>query len=374
MKHRLPSIFSLLFILLCTFSVTHLCNTAVAQTINTYQRIPNAYISGRVTEVRHSQTLGRLPERLQAAVREPVWHLGRNSAGNYVDFQTESDTIYVRYKVSGAHSMPHMPAIGVSGVDLYYRHEPEGDWSWAFGSYSFKDTIQYRFTNVGKANTGIYRLYLPLYNTLEWIEIAGNGTHKMNFISQGEAKPIVVYGTSITQGACATRPGLAWTNIVGRALPNPIVNLGFSGNGRLEEPILELMKQEEAAVFILDCIPNLSLTAELSSTQLAERITLAVKSIRQKHPHVPIVLAAHSSAHTPGFMNVHTQREYAESSSVAEATYHKLTQEEGLKNLHWVSERDFDLDIESTVDYAHPNDIGMMKIAHAYLALLNKLL
>lgn len=374
MKHRLPSIFSLLFILLCTFSVTHLCNTAAAQTINTYQRIPNAYISGRVTEVRHSQTLGRLPERLQAAVREPVWHLGRNSAGSYVDFQTESDTIYVRYKVSGAHSMPHMPAIGVSGVDLYYQHEPEGDWSWAFGSYSFKDTIQYRFTNLGKANTGIYRLYLPLYNTLEWIEIAGNGTHKMNFISQGEAKPIVVYGTSITQGACATRPGLAWTNIVGRALPNPIVNLGFSGNGRLEEPILELMKQEEAAVFILDCIPNLSIRAELSSTQLAERITLAVKSIRQKHPHVPIVLAAHSSAHTPGFMNVHTQREYAESSSVAEATYHKLTKEEGLKNLHWVSERDFDLDIESTVDYAHPNDIGMMKIAHAYLALLNKLL
>src|SRR5690606_42059066 len=83
----------------------------------------------------------------------------------------------------------------------------------------------------------------------------------MNFISQGEAKPIVVYGTSITQGACATRPGLAWTNIVGRALPNPIVNLGFSGNGRLEEPILELMKQEEAAVFILDCIPNLSIRA-----------------------------------------------------------------------------------------------------------------
>lgn len=373
MKRRLQITSTVLLVLVGFSSLMGLFGTASAQSVDSYQRIPSASIAGRVAEVRHSETLGRLPKRLQELVREPVWYLGRNSAGSYIDFRTASDTIYVRYKVSGAHSMPHMPAIGVSGVDLYYQDRSEGAWKWAFGNYSFKDTIQYQFTNLGRENGGVYRLYLPLYNTLEWIEIAGSGVNDFNFVEQNTAKPIVVYGTSITQGACATRPGLAWTNILGRSFENPVINLGFSGNGRLEKPILDLMIQEDAAVFILDCIPNLALIAERSSEDLAALITQAVQDIRHKHPNVPIVLAAHSSAHTPGFLNMHTMQEYAASSAVAEATYRTLKQN-GLNDLYWVSEQDFGLDIESTVDYAHPNDIGMMKIAEAYRNLLMQLL
>lgn len=370
MKQQSPFTSTILPILLGFLGLMNMFTVALAQDANTYQRIPSTYISGRVAEVRHSESLGRLPVRLQDTVRAPVWYLGTNSAGSYIDFQTASDTIYVRYKVFGEHSMPHMPSIGVSGVDLYYKDKEEGAWKWAFGNYSFKDTIQYQFSNLGKGNGGVYRLYLPLYNTLDWIEIAGNGKQDFTFIEQAPTKPIVVYGTSITQGACATRPGLAWTNILGRSLENPVINLGFSGNGRLEKPILDLMMQEDAAAFILDCIPNLSLTAQRSGEDLAALITQAVQDIRHKHSQVPIVLAAHSSAHTPGFLNVHTMQEYAASSAVAEATYHKL-RENGVQNLYWVSEKDFGLDIESTVDYAHPNDIGMMKIAEAYRSLLS---
>ena len=356
---------------LCIFSFVLYWNNSHAQA--QYTRISSDLIMGRVEEVRELNTLGRLPERLKGSVREPVWSLGTSTAGSYVDFQTNSDTVYVRYKVGSGLNMPHMPSTGVSGVDLYYQDKSSKSWSWAFGNYSFKDTINYVFANLGKSNDGAYRLYLPLYNSLQWIEIAGNKGNSIKFVNNSKEKPIIVYGTSIAQGACATRPGLAWTNILGRSFTNPVINLGFSGNGRLEQPILDLITQEDAAAFILDCIPNLALTAERSAADLESLIFNAVKTIRKKHPQTPIVLAAHSSANTPGFLNIYTMQEYGNSSKVAKATYAKLTRE-GIKHLYWVSEQEFGLDINSTVDYAHPNDIGMMKIAEAYRRLLIKVL
>lgn len=356
---------------LCIFSFMLYWNISHAQV--QYTPIASNQIMGRVEEVRKLNTLGRLPERLKGIVREPVWSLGTNAAGSYIDFRTDSDTIYVRYKVGGGLNMPHMPSIGVSGVDLYYQDKSAKNWNWAFGNYSFKDTINYVFANIGKSNDGIYRLYLPLYNSLQWIEVAGNKSESIKFTNNTKEKPIIVYGTSIAQGACATRPGLAWTNILGRSFINPVINLGFSGNGRLEQPILDLMIQENAAAFILDCIPNLALSAERSAADLEALIFNAVKTIRKKHSQTPIVLAAHSSANTPGFLNINTMREYGNSSKVANETYNKLIKE-GVKNLYWINEQDFGLDINSTVDYAHPNDIGMMKIAEAYKRLLNKIL
>ncbi|WP_164111552.1 MULTISPECIES: SGNH/GDSL hydrolase family protein [Sphingobacterium] len=351
------------------FSFVLFWNNAQAQ----YTRIASDVVMGRVEEVRKSSTLGRLPERLKGNVRKPVWSLGTNTAGSYVDFRTSSDTIYVRYKVESGLNMPHMPSTGVSGVDLYYQDKSSKSWGWAFGNYSFKDTITYVFANLGKSNDGTYRLYLPLYNSLQWIEIAGNKSNSIKFANSPNKKPIIVYGTSIAQGACATRPGLAWTNILGRSITNPVINLGFSGNGRLEQPILDLITQENAAAFILDCIPNLALTAERTASDLEALLSNAVRTIRKKHPEIPIILAAHSSANTPGFLNIHTMQEYRNSSKVAKTTYGTLTKE-GIKHLYWVSEHELGLDINSTVDYAHPNDLGMMKIAEAYQRLLLKIL
>lgn len=359
--------------LLYIFSFVLYCNQTCAQAPVQFTRISSNQIMGRVNEVKALSTLGRLPDRLKEIVRPPVWDLGASPAGNYIDFRTDSDTIYVRYKVGSVLNMPHMPTTGVSGVDLYYHDESAKNWNWAFGKYSFKDTINYVFANLGKLNNGTYRLYLPLYNNLQWIEIGGNKSNSFVYANEDSTKPIVVYGTSIAQGACATRPGLAWTNILGRTINNTIINLGFSGNGRLEQPILDLIVQENAAAFILDCIPNLGLTAERSAADLESLIINAVKTIRQKHPITPIILASHSSANTPGFLNIHTMLEYGASSNVAKATYSRLTKE-GVKKLYWVNEKEFGLDINTTVDYAHPNDLGMMRIADAYGRLLKKIL
>ena len=343
-----------------------------AQNKKFYNPISTQSVKGRLAVLNDEQHLGRLPASLKGIVRDPVWHLGENSAGIYVDFKTSASNIQVRYKLKGALNMPHMPTTGVSGVDLYMFNEKSKSWEWAYGRYTFKDTANYNFDQLGSNIDRTFRLYLPLYNTVEWLEIGVDEKESFQFI-KNKQKPIVVYGTSIAQGACVSRPGIAWTNVVGRAFNNEVINLAFSGNGRLEQPILDQMNKEDASVFILDCIPNLSLTKERTKHQLDSLIVNAVTFLRQSHPNTPIVLTAHSSANTPGFMNEGSMIEYGNSSLVAETTFKRL-KAKGDKNIYWLSSKDIGFDINSTVDYGHPNDYGMMKLADAYKKLLAKIL
>lgn len=361
----------LLSSLFCLMSV----NATQAQERRFYDPLKEQAIQGRLSVLKQEDGYHRLPSAVKSEVRPPVWSLGTNAAGLFVDFMTEADTIQVRYKVKGALNMPHMPTIGVSGVDLYAFHKDRSSWEWAFGQYKFgdkNDTIVYNYNNIGSSKNKVYRLYLPLYNTVEFLEIGVNPKYSLTF-KEDKTKPIVVYGTSIAQGACATRPGLAWTNIVGRNLKRKVINLAFSGNGRLEQPILNLMNGEDAAVYVLDCIPNLALTPSRSAKQLDSLIRNAVTFLRRQHPSTPIVLLQHSSAFTDGFLNKHTMAEYGASSEVAINTYNDLISR-GTKNLYLIKAKDIGFDIESTVDYAHPNDIGMMKLAEAYTKLLQKIL
>lgn len=212
---------------------------------------------GWAPELEHSYA--RLPDRAEQMVRKEVWNLSRNSAGLAIHFYSNAPQIKIRYTVSGSLSMPHMPATGVSGLDLYAVNG-EGKWNFCFGNYSFGDTIQYNYTPIGKDNyhdRGFeYRLYLPLYNSVTWMEIGIPEETRFEFIPQSSEKPIVLYGTSIAQGACASRPAMAWSTIVQRSLGYPLINLGFSGNGQLEKEVLQLISETDARLYILDCLPT----------------------------------------------------------------------------------------------------------------------
>src|SRR5690606_8986301 len=175
----------------------------------------------------------RFPARAQEKVRDIVWKLSRNSTGLKVRFRSDAPEIKVKYVVSERLEMPHMPATGVSGVDLYAKDQ-DGKWIWSAGKYSFGDTITYHFNNLKPSKVGReYTLYLPLYNSVKWMDISVPRQSAFVPHRPGKEKPIIVYGTSIAQGACATRPGLAWTNILDRRLDVPLINLAFSGNGKL---------------------------------------------------------------------------------------------------------------------------------------------
>src|SRR5205085_2015483 len=133
-----------------------------------------------------------------------------------------------------------------------------------------------------------FLLYLPLYNGVSSVEI---GIAKGSTLAKGPArpperqKPIVFYGTSITQGGCASRPGMVHTAILGRRLDRPVINLGFSGSGRMEPAMATLLAELDPAVYVLDCLPN------MSAAEVAERMEPFVRTLRKAHPRTPIVMA-----------------------------------------------------------------------------------
>ncbi len=337
-----------------------------------FSPLEDKHVEGRLDNQKLT-AFNRLPDELEKQVRKPVWELGQNAAGVYIDFQTSASEITVQYQVAGGLNMPHMPTTGVSGLDLYAYDKTNKDWKWAYGNYDFSDTISYTWKNIGKNDNFNYRLYLPLYNTVKWLKIGVPSHAKLTYTHTATLKPIVVYGTSIGQGACTSRPGLAWTSQVGRIFDNEVLNLCFSGNGRLEQPILNVMNHVDAACYVLDCIPNLAITKSLTEKQLDSLLVNAVTWLRKDHPTTPIILTQHSSGNMPTVFNEDKNKEYQQSSRVLKATFEKL-QSQGVRQLFMLSSGELGLDLNSTVDYAHPNDQGMERIANAYIKLLKNVL
>lgn len=232
-----------------------------AQQLKWFDPVTSSYpvIDGRGWHKDLASPYDRFPAVAEKNLRPVVWNLSRNSAGQYIGFTTNSRTVVVKFAVKGAQAMAHMPSTGVAGVDLY-AFDKNGKWKWAKGSWKFGDTITYRFDNMELSKPiETFRLYLPLYTSVQWMQIGVPEGSVFEAEPISNAKPIVAYGTSIMHGACASRPGLAWTNILGRKLNTPLINLGFSGNGQLEPAVIDLINGIDASLYILDCMPNLTL-------------------------------------------------------------------------------------------------------------------
>nr|WP_294870845.1 SGNH/GDSL hydrolase family protein [uncultured Pedobacter sp.] len=312
----------------------------------------------------------RLPAKAESIVRADVWKLSKNNAGVSLRFRTNSNEIIVKYAVKGNLQLSHMPATGVSGVDLYAK-DRDGRWLWSAGAFSFGDTITYRFNNLEQANNPDreYTLYLPLYNSVRWMEIYVPNQKSFTPMPLHQEKPIVVYGTSIAQGACATRPGLAWTSILQRKLDQPVINLGFSGNGRLEKEVVDLLTEIDAKLYVLDCLPNL---ISLSKEDLAARIEASVLQLQAKRPGVPILLTEHDG-YTDELISPKRKNDYDNPNITLNDAFKQL-KAKGIKNIYLLSKNKIGQDIESTVDGVHPNDIGMMNYANAYENTIKKIL
>ena len=201
----------------------------------------------------------RLPAKAEGKVRDAVWGLSRDSAGMCVRFVTDATTIHARWTLTKAKlEMPHMAATGVSGLDLYAKDD-QGRWRWvAVGKPTAQTTTQKLAEGItpGKRE---YLIYLPLYNGVSSVEVGvpvANSIEAAAPHASDRAKPIVFYGTSITHGACASRPGMVHTAILGRKYGRPVINLGFSGNGRMEPEVTALIAELDAFVYVIDCCPN----------------------------------------------------------------------------------------------------------------------
>ena len=205
----------------------------------------------------------RLPHRAEGVVRDPVWRLSRDSAGIAIRFRTDSPRIRARWTLRSSQlAMPHMTATGASGLDLYVRTEDAGQsWRWLGVGMpeKFPDNEAGLVRGLPEGERE-YLLYLPLYNGVSLLELGVDEGRRILAAparSPAARRPLVFYGTSITQGACASRPGMCHAAILGRRLDRPVVNLGFSGNGTLDLSMAELLGEIDAELYVVDCLPNL---------------------------------------------------------------------------------------------------------------------
>lgn len=312
----------------------------------------------------------RLPARAQGKVRDAVWNLSRHSAGLCVRFVTDADTLHARWTLTSERlAMPHMPATGVSGLDLYARDD-HGRWRWVAVAQPKETTNQIILVRGMRPGKREYLLYLPLYNGVASLEVGVPVPATLEDAPDyppERARPLVFYGTSITHGACASRPGMVHTAILGRRYQRPVINLGFSGNGRMEPEVGELLTELDAAVYVIDCCPN------LNGPETAARTRPLVEQLRKARPETPIVLVE-DRRYTDAWLVTSKAARNDGNHQALRAAYEDLLQA-GVKHLYYI-EGDSLLgeDGEGAVDSSHPNDLGFLRQAEAFARVLDPLL
>lgn len=327
-------------------------------------------VQGRAWNAETGKVYQRLPQRAQQLVRKPVWDLSLQTAGLYVKFYTNAPQIQVKYQVTGGFSMPHMPATGVSGVDLYTM-DCNGQQYWCAGNYQFGDTVRYTYHDLTYRNThdkgNEFTLYLPLYNGMKSLQIGVPEGSRFDFVRPSAEKPVVIYGTSIAQGACASRPGMAWTNILQRQLDMPVVNLGFSGNGQLDEDFFKLLSEIDAAMYVIDCMPNMT---NDRAALIRPRLEKGIRLLRSKSK-APILLVEHD-----GYMGFYASdkkgEDFRKTNEELRAVYESMKDEAG--GLYYLTFDELGLSMDSQVDGVHATDLGMQQYADAYYRKITDIL
>ncbi len=315
----------------------------------------------------------RMPTEVAAEVNSGVKNLHRHTAGGRVRFSTDSPYIVIKALMPAVSHYPHMPLTGSSGFDLY-TDAPDGSASFYAGTF----VPPYNMTNGYESKIEIeggevkyYTLNFPLYNRVTALYI---GVKEGSYLGEGAPyrplDPIVYYGSSITQGGCASRPGNCYQSHVTRALGIDHINLGFSGNGKGEANMAEYMATLPMCAFVSDYDHNAPTVEHLEATH--RRL---YDIIRAAHPNIPyVMLSRHDFYHNNSYiggkeMSIKRRR-------VILDTYHYAC-ENGDKNVYFIDgESIFRGPFEDacTVDGGHPNDLGFSLMAEAVTAVLKRAL
>lgn len=308
----------------------------------------------------------RLPAKAEKTVTPAVWGLSRDSAGMMVRFKTNANTIYCRYDLLKANlAMPAMPATGVSGLDLYAR-DAKGKWRWVACPKPASQHVEAVVISDLAPGEHEFAAYLPLYNGIEKLEIGVPAGAKFEGLKPRE-KPIVFYGTSITHGANASRPGMVHTAILGRHLDHPVINIGFSGNGRMDVAVGDLINELDAAVIVIDCLPN------MGPADVTAKCVPLVKQLRSKHATTPIILVE-DRRYTNSWITPAKAKFHDDNHAALKAAYEQLKKEK-VVNLHYIGgDALYGTDTEGSNDASHGTDLGFLRQAEIFEPVLRKAL
>lgn len=313
----------------------------------------------------------RLPAKAEAAVRKPVWDLSRHSSGMCVRFVTDATTLHVRWSLVNAWLyQQNMTAIGVSGLDLYVKTD-QGSWHWLGVGQPNAQTNSVKLVSNLIPGQREYLLYLPLHNGLTSLELGIAATNTLapaGAWGAGERKPIVFYGTSIQHGISASRPGMVHNAILSRRFHWPTINLGFSGNGKMEIEMADLLAELDPAVYVLDCLPN------MVAEEITERVEPFVRKLRAAHPTTPIVLVEDRTLQDSFLIQGRMEYYHLKSRAALKTAFEQL-KASGVTKLYYIpGEHLLGDDGEGTTDGSHPNDLGYMRQAEIFAGVIGPLL
>ncbi len=310
----------------------------------------------------------RLPSTVTTNVNIGVRIMLHHSAGLQFRFKTSSKHVSFRWTPWSKNlAMDHMPATGVSGIDIYTQNDA-GKWQYRWTGRITSETGTVSCLNI-KPGTPIC-VNLPLYNGIKTFALGVEKDATVEALGprkSGIDKPVVFYGTSITHGGCCSRPGLAFVSIVGRDLDVPVVNLGFSGSGVMEYEMSEHLAAIDASCYVLDCLANMAMSknGKTPGRYVDENYEPFIRNLRAKRPGVPIVMAERCDVFC---------RPQCDKDKFINALYDKLIAE-GWKDLVYLpKDKMFTGDCDGTVDGCHPNDLGMRSMADAFGAAVRQAL
>ena len=306
----------------------------------------------------------RIPKEIAEATSRGVYYLHTNTAGGRIRFSTDSLYIVLKANLGKAHLMTHMAATGIYGFDMYeiidgkevwvktYRPKPDTvDW--------FEDVLDY-----SERKMRSFVINFPLYNDVCELYLGLEETATVGVAPDYTIKtPIVYYGSSITQGGCASRPGTSYPAIISRELDCDYLNLGFSGNAKGETVMAEYIAGLEMSVLVYDYDHNAPNPEHLAATHEP-----MFKIIREKNPTLPILMLSSIKQDKTG--------PFAERREIIRKTYENA-KAAGDENVYFLDGSTLipqEINNEAKVDGIHPTDLGFYFMAQGIGNALKEIL
>ncbi|WP_207425746.1 SGNH/GDSL hydrolase family protein [Pedobacter sp. SYSU D00535] len=285
-----------------------------------------------------------------------VRELARNSAG-----------LKLEWRLAKFVQSWNMTPLVINGLDLYGMKN--GSWQYVASARPTAADNSVLLVKNLDGELRDYKLYLPLYSEITQLRVGVNpeATLEKPSPNAGKQKRVVIYGSSITQGASASRPGMAYPSILSRKTGIEMINLGFSGSGKMEPEVVDILANIPADAYVLDCVPN-PLPSEIK-----ERAFVFIQRLRALKPNVPVIMVESIFRETGNWDSVLGERTRQQNLEFRNA-YNKLKKENS-RNLYYIESKDLiGNDHEATVDGTHLSDLGFTRIAETIMKQLKRAL
>ncbi len=317
----------------------------------------------------------RLPDNEQSLSFSPrVQELSWHTSGGMLRFKSDATEVRVKATVYHTSRLCHMTLVGSMGFDLYVGN---GSMKVFAKSTRFENEVDEYCCTLFQTTEKMMReftIHFPLYSGVKKFEVGLSAGSKVKEPTPwDDPRPVVVYGTSITQGGCASRPGMLHTNIMSRMLNRPFINLGFSGNGRGEPEMAEIIARiKYPAMFVLEYDDN------ARPERLEKTLEPFIRILRKKHSNTPILTIStepkSAEAYEP-FSSDYASKERPEYTRIHTENL-KRFRSEGDNNIYFLDGmrlygQDF---AECTVDGAHATDLGFYRMAHTTGPIIDSIL